>query len=103
MVLKIKNPNGWAQAKKIFVKTPNGWVQAAKGYIKSQSGWRRFFPTSGTYPAIQQDVTLSADISTSTGLLTLTGTNYHWSDADSYSYSFEKSTNNGVKIGRAHV
>lgn len=97
-----KNKTTWVEAKAVFIKKDkNTWAAVKNMFIKSSpSLWKIFF-TSSTVPQIETKVTVSKTTNPSDGLITLTGTNYHWSDVTpgtlSLKYWFERS--DGTIIG----
>ena len=75
----------WKNWSTFRVKTNSGWQNVKKGFIRSVSGWVQFFPTA-LIP--DNEVTISQ----STGsdyLVTLTGTNYHWSSSSTPTLTYD--------------
>ena len=97
---------GWKTVASYFVRTASGvggWKSVTDGWVRISSGaggWKRFFQSTLT-PSIQYTVTVSTNSSTYPA--TLTGTNYHWYNATSLTYVFQKSSDNAswTNIGSA--
>jgi hypothetical protein len=87
MALHIKKSTGWTEALGFYVKRPNGWTIIKKGFVKKATGWKQFWPLAG--PNI--DFPLEISRSSASWPSTLTGTNYHWEDADTFFYKFQSS------------
>jgi hypothetical protein len=80
--------SGWQAIKSIFVYN-SGWKNVKSGWVYN-GGWKQFF---GAGASIQYPVNISQSTSSSTYLVTLTGTNYYWSPAPtSLTYAFQWST-----------
>lgn len=93
--IKISN-SAWGSISNMFIKTGaglTGWSSVKNGFIKiSQTVWATFF-TGGSVPAPENRATISQSTG-STGLITLTGRNYHWTNYSSAVYYFEVSIDN---------
>jgi hypothetical protein len=93
MGLYVKTASGtWSTAATARVKTAaSTWSSVVRGFVKTASGtWSQFWPM-GLTPVIASPVTIAQ----STGvdyLVTLTGTNYRWTNFSSGTYSFDVST-----------
>lgn len=101
MVANLKTSTGWRNLSSIKLKDSNGiWKNIAQAYLKIAGVWRIFF-TSVTLPKIQTRASIYKTTSAIDGLITLTGTNYFWSDQSSgtlsLQYWFERS--DGTLIG----
>lgn len=85
----------WGSISKIFIKTSDTvWSSVKTGLIKiSDTVWATFF-TGSAIPSIASRATISQSTSSVNGLITLTGTNYHWTNYASAAYFFESSTDN---------
>jgi hypothetical protein len=101
MAIKLKTSDGlggseWKDVSQIKLKVAGAWKNVAAGYLKVAGAWKIFFGTDTINgPSIAQTVTLSQSTNASTGLITLTGTNYYWSNSSTQSYVFQKSSNGG--------
>jgi hypothetical protein len=99
MAIKLKTTDGlggsaWKDVSQIKLKVSGAWKNVAAGYLKVAGAWKIFFGTDTiNAPSIAQKVALSQ--STNSGLITLTGTNYYWTNASSLVYVFERSANGG--------
>lgn len=91
MVVRVKTgASSWANVSKIRVKTGvSSWADVVVGRIKdSASSWKNFFIGTLT-PAIASKVIIAkSSPDATTKLITLTGTNYAWTDADTLIYKF---------------
>jgi hypothetical protein len=85
MTLHVKRSTGWTAVTGFFVKRSTGWVQVPKAFVKKSTGWFQFWPQAG--PSIDSPLTISR--SSTTWPSTLTGTNYHWDNADTFTYKFQ--------------
>jgi hypothetical protein len=96
MTFNIRTGDKWKNIAKAYLRTGEKWKQITKGYIRSGNQWKIFFTfgISGAGPSIAQRVTLSK--TTNSGLITLTGRNYYWTNASSLSYVFQRSSNGGA-------
>ena len=84
----------WPKVTKIYVKKAltGTWATVNKAYVKiSQVAWAQFWPTSLS-PASK--VLIDYQYGTD-GLITLTGTNYHWSGTPTLTYDFQSSIDGG--------
>lgn len=91
------NVNISGQWKKILsgkVRISGSWKTIKEGWVRVSNAWKQFF-SSENVPSIQQQVTISQSTNSTTGLVTLTGTNYYWSDFVSLTYYFEWSSDGG--------
>lgn len=101
MTVKLKTSNGqggsvWKDVSQIKLKVGGAWKNVVSGYLKVAGVWKIFFGTDTINGAsISQTVTLSQSTNSSTGLITLTGTNYYWSNASTLVYVFQRSSNGG--------
>jgi len=84
MGLYVKG-GSWKNWKTFMVKTSSGWKNVTKGFIKGVSGWIQFFP-SALIPDNQ--VTISQTTG-SDDLITLNGTNYHWSSSSTVTLTYD--------------
>jgi hypothetical protein len=100
MTIKLKTSDGeggseWKPVSQIKLKVGGAWKNVSAGYLKVAGSWKIFFGTDTiNAPSIAQKVTLSQ--TTNSGLITLTGTNYYWTNASSLSYVFQRSSNGGA-------
>jgi hypothetical protein len=94
--IKTNKQFSWSTANKIFVKTDTmgSWKTANRIWVKTnkQFAWELAY-TSG--PSIAQRVQIEQTTEFNTGLITLVGYNYYWTDYNSSTYTFEKSINGG--------
>jgi hypothetical protein len=82
--------SGWKNFKSIFIYN-SGWKNVKAGWVYN-GGWKQFFSSRFT---IENTVTISQSTGT-TGLVTLTGRNYHWAPTPtSLTYKFEWSADGG--------
>lgn len=87
--------SSWRQIKKAWVYANSAWQPIKKGWVWVSNQWRLFF-SGENVPSIAQQVTISQSAPDALdGLITLTGTNYHWTDFTSLTYYFEWSTDGG--------
>ena len=94
MAVYRKSGSSWISTKSIYRKVSSSWVQVKAVYRKAGSSWIKVF--SGGGPSIAQQVTISQSTNSSTGIVTLTGRNYRWSNASSLTYEFKRSRNGGI-------
>jgi hypothetical protein len=100
MPFYVKSPDGWTKVRRLDVKKPGGtsgtWTEVKRGFIKKVSGWTQFWPQFS--PTI--DFPLEITRSSAAWPSTLTGKNYHWENADTFTYKFQSSltdtTDNGA-------
>lgn len=94
---KIKTSGGWQSVKAIFAKTGSStWKPLKNAYVKINDGIARWVSIFVAGPEIQSQVELSQSTNATTKLVTLTGTNYHWSDALTLQYKFKRSADEGT-------
>ena len=84
----IRANSAWRTVQKGFLYANGTWRTVQKGFLYANGAWRTFF-SSAVIPSISQSVTISQSTG-GTGLITLTGTNYHWTNFSSGTYSFQK-------------
>lgn len=84
----IKTNSGWNPISQIWVKVSTTWRSVSQGWINVSGTWRQFFP-GGLTPVIASQVTISKSGS---GAITLTGTNFRWTNFSSGVYYFDSST-----------
>ena len=98
MAVRIKTgASSWANVSKIRVKTGvSSWADVIVGRVKTGiSSWANFF-TSASLPSIQSQVTIAKSTNGTTFLVTLTGTNFYWSESPtSLTYKFQWSSDGG--------
>ena len=98
MAVRVKTGiSTWSNVAAIRVKTGiSTWSNVIRGRVKTGiSTWTDFF-TTVALPVIQSNVTISKATNGTTFLVTLTGTNYYWSESPtSLSYKFQWSLNGG--------
>jgi len=89
-IYRLKNSGEWRKLAKIYrLKNTGAWRSLSRIYrLKANGTWRKIF-SSEVGPEISQQVTISQTTSSTTGLVTLTGTNYNWTNANSLTYFFE--------------
>jgi hypothetical protein len=95
MSIKLRSGGVWKNVNKAYLRSGDVWKNITKAYIRSGGVWKSMFGfiSSINDPSIAQKVTLSQ--TTNSGLITLTGTNYYWTNASSLSYVFQRSSNGG--------
>lgn len=87
--------SSWRQIKKAWVYASNAWQPIKKGWVWVSNQWQLFF-SGENVPSIAQQVTISQSAPDALdGLITLTGTNYYWTDFVSLTYYFEWSSDGG--------
>ena len=94
MAIYRKSGSSWISTKSIYRKVSSSWLQIKAVYRKAGSSWIKVF--SGGGPTIVQQVTISQSTDSPTGIVTLIGRNYRWSNASSLRYEFKRSTNGGT-------
>ena len=93
MTYHVKISGAWKTITANYVKISGTWRTISNMWVKISGTWRPLFSSSSQ---IEQTVTLSQLTNSSTGLITLTGRNYRWSNVSTLTYKFERSANNGV-------
>ena len=93
MGIYLKNSTGWKNAKELYLKNSTGWKKIKQAYLKTSNGWKLLFSSSLT-PSVEYNASIAQSTNGTTYLVTLTGTNYHWTNADTLSYKFEQTINN---------
>ena len=94
---RIKTSGGWQSVKSIFAKTGSStWKSLKNVYVKINDGVARWVSIFAEGPEIQSKVELSKSTDPTTKIITLTGTNYHWSDSLTLNYKFKRSSDGGV-------
>lgn len=87
MPIYLKTSDGFRSVVSTFLKTSDGWRSIVKAYLKTSNGWRSIFESSLS-PAISSPVTISKSTNSTTKLITLTGTNYPWTNSTGLTYDF---------------
>lgn len=90
-VYRLKNSGSWRKLSRIYRLKANGtWRSLAAVYrLKSNGIWKKVFG-SVSLPTISQEVEISkSSPNATTGFITLTGTNYYWTNATSLQYRFQ--------------
>ncbi len=90
MGIYLKNSTGWKNLKELYLKNSTGWKKITSAYLKTGTGWKRLFSSSIT-PSIDSQVEISKSTNSTTKLITLTGTNYNWTNSTGLTYKFERS------------
>lgn len=90
MALFINN-SGWKSIGSMFVNVSGSWRKVSRGFVNVAGSWRVFF-SSGILPTIAQQVIISQSTNSTSGLITLTGRNYHWTNFSSAIYEFQVSS-----------
>lgn len=94
MTVKLKGSDGvWKNIASIYLKNSGVWKNLSSAYLKVSGSWKLIFSSSLT-PSVQYDASISQSTNGTTYLVTLTGTNYYWTNADTLSYKFEQSVDN---------
>lgn len=90
----------WKKVTSMFVASGGVWKQVNSGWVATSGVWKKFFPGSVT-PSIISTVTISRNNATYPS--TLTGTHFHWDNATSVTYVFQKSSDDSswTNIGTA--
>lgn len=96
----VKISSSWKTATSYYVKISGSWKTVSDGYVKISGAWKRFFQSALT-PSIISQVSISRNNATYPS--TLTGTHFHWNNATSVTYVFQKSSDNSAwtNIGTA--
>ena len=85
----------WRNIKKAWVYVNSSWQPIKKGWVWVSNQWRQFF-SGEDIPQIESQVTISqSSPNPTTALITLTGRNFHWTNALTLTYYFEWSTDGG--------
>ena len=88
MPLKLKTGGAWKNVPVIKVKVAGVWKNVTQGKVKVSGVWKTFF-LSGATSEPDSIVTISQATNGTTKLVTLTGTNKHWSPTpSSLTYDF---------------
>lgn len=89
------NVNGtWKSITDMFVNVAGTWKKITDGFVNVAGTWKRFF--SSAVLSIAQQVQIAQSTNSTTSLITLTGTNYHWSPGPAVlTYKFQRSINAG--------
>lgn len=90
MPIYLKTDQGFRSMVSAFLKTSEGWRKVVKAYLKTSDGWRKLFESSLS-PSISSPVTISKSTNSTTKLITLTGTNYPWTNSTGLTYEFNRS------------
>ena len=93
MTYHVKISGAWKTITNNYVKISGTWRTISNMWVKISGTWRPLFSSSST---ITQTVTISKSTNSSTGIVTLTGTNYRWSNASSLTYKFKRSRDGGT-------
>jgi hypothetical protein len=97
MSAKLRSGNSWKDISLIKLRSGGEWKNVVSAYLRSGGLWKFFFGTDTVNgPSIAQTVTISKSTNLSTGIITLTGRNYRWSNASSLTYKFKRSRNGGT-------
>jgi hypothetical protein len=94
MTAHIRILSSWKTIQSMHIRISGSWKNVISGFIRIGSQWKQFF-SSLVAPTIQQQVTISQFTDSGSGFVTLTGTNYHWTNSTSLTYFFEWSTDGG--------
>lgn len=90
----INSGGTWKTITDFFINVSGTWKRVTDGFINVAGTWKRFWTGGNLAP--QSPVTISQSTNATTGLITLTGTNYSWTPGPpSLTYYFEWSTNGG--------
>lgn len=85
----------WKSVKKIYINKDGLWKAVLKGYVNVSGIWKLFFSGEDA-PQIESQVTIAqSSPNPSNALITLTGRNFHWTNALSLTYYFEWSVDGG--------
>lgn len=89
-IYRLNNFGVWKKLSALYRLNNDGnWRPLSSLYRLSNLGnWRKIF-SSEVGPEISQQVEISQSTNSTTGLVTLTGTNYNWTNANSLTYFFE--------------
>lgn len=92
MTAHIRKSSAWKTIQNIYIRTGGQWKSVTKGFVRASGAWRQFFSSLST-PSISQQVAISKATDGTTYLITLTGTNYNWTNTPtSLTFAFQKST-----------
>lgn len=91
MGIYLKNSSGWKNLKEIYLKNSTGWKKIKTAYLKTSSGWKLMF-SSSIVPTIESGALISKSTNSTTKLITLTGTNFHWFNSTGITYRFQYSS-----------
>jgi hypothetical protein len=93
MTIKLKGSDGaWKDVASMYLKNSSGvWKGLSSAYLKVSGSWKLLFSSSIT-PTIENEVLISQSTNSTTKLITLTGTNYHWLNSTGLTYQFKYST-----------
>ena len=87
--------SSWTTIRNVYRRTSGSWVQINAVYRRAGGTWNRVFSRISV-PSIQSTVAISKSTNGTTFLVTLTGTNYFWSQSPtSLSYKFQWSSDAG--------
>jgi hypothetical protein len=94
MTIKLKGSDGdWRNVASVYLKNSGVWKNLSSAYLKVSGSWKLIFSSSLT-PSVQYDASISQSTNGTTYLVTLTGTNYYWTNADTLTYKFEQTVDN---------
>ena len=82
MTLKLKASSSWKNVVEVKLKAGGVWKNVTQGKLKVGGVWKTFF-ISGAVSEPASTVTISQATNSTTKLVTLTGTNKHWSPTPS--------------------
>lgn len=90
MPIYLKTLDGFRSVVSNYLKTSDGWKRVTLAYLKTSAGWRLIFSSALT-PTISSPVAISKSTNSTTKLITLTGTNYPWTNSTGLTYEFNRS------------
>jgi hypothetical protein len=93
----IKSSGVWTEIKSIYLKSGGLWTNIKNAYLKVNGVWTLVF--TANVPTIASKVIIEQGTpNATTGLITLTGTNYYWKDlgTGTLTYYFEVSYDGGT-------
>jgi hypothetical protein len=89
-IYRLNSSGQWKKFSSLYRLNNSGvWKRFSAWYRLNSSGiWKKLF-SSEEGPSIAQQVEISQSTNSTTGLVTLTGTNYHWTNSTSLTYYFQ--------------
>ena len=89
MSIKLRSGSQWKNINNIYLRSGGVWKKVTKAYVRSGGLWKNLFSflAPSNEPYIAQTVELTT--SSSSMPATLTGTNYHWTNATTLTYKFQ--------------
>jgi len=96
MTIKLKGSDGaWKNIASVYLKSSDVWKNLSSAYLKVAGSWKLIFSSSLT-PSVEYNASIAQSTNGTTYLVTLTGTNYYWTNTDTLTYKFEQSVDSGT-------